>query len=76
MTVSADRFAEAIMEMRASWHAYDPRLVVLENWSWRHSVERLLAIISPRCNLKQGHAPRPIVTRSVGRSTAAHDIGQ
>ena len=76
MTASAERFADAIVEMCANWQHYDPRRVVLENWTWRQSVERLLSAISLHCNLKQGHAALASLTRRVDRPTELRDIGQ
>ncbi len=45
MTATADDFADAIMTMRATAADFRPRDVVLERWTWPHSVARLGKII-------------------------------
>lgn len=52
-TAPAERFAEAILDMRMNASLYAPRFVVLERWTWPHSVARLCAIIEPIFNSKQ-----------------------
>ncbi len=46
ITADAAGFADAIMTLRATAGSYSPRAVVLERWTWPHSVARLAAIIS------------------------------
>jgi len=52
-TALAERFAEAILDMRMNASLYAPRSVVLERWTWPHSVARLCALIKPISNSKQ-----------------------
>jgi glycosyltransferase involved in cell wall biosynthesis len=56
MTAPADRFAEAIMDLRDRAHRLDPRAAVLERWTWPHSVAKLMQVITLPCNMKQGRA--------------------
>ncbi|WP_375381029.1 glycosyltransferase family 4 protein [uncultured Sphingomonas sp.] len=50
---SAEDFAAAILDMRATAHRYTPRAAVLDRWTWPHSVARLHALISPLVDAKQ-----------------------
>ena len=52
-TASADQFAAAIQDMRANASRYTPRGVVLDRWTWPHSVARLGAIIEQLHDSKQ-----------------------
>ena len=45
-TADADAFAAAIMTMRDTAAGYDPRRVVLDRWTWPHSVKRLTTAIA------------------------------
>lgn len=56
MAAPAERFAEAIMDLRARAHTFDARAAVLARWTWPHSVARLRSLIAPICNMKQGRA--------------------
>lgn len=60
-TASADGFAEAILDMRATASRYSPRDTVLDRWTLPHSVARLRPIIeqihdSKQCQLRGGVA--------------------
>lgn len=68
-TAPADRFAEAIIDMRERWAGFDPRRAALDRWAWPHSVRRLQALIARACNLKQGQAGE----RAVGERVHADD---
>ncbi len=52
-TATADGFAEAILDMRANASRYSPRDVVLDRWTWPHSVARLRQSIDEIHDLKQ-----------------------
>ncbi|MEG3163841.1 glycosyltransferase [Sphingomonas sp. PB2P19] len=45
ITATATEFAEAIMQLRATASEYAPRAVVLDRWTWPHSVARLSRVI-------------------------------
>jgi len=53
MTATAQGFAEAIATMRHTASNYRPRDVVLERWTWPHSVARLGAIVARLRDAKQ-----------------------
>ena len=52
-TATSDRFAEAILDMRANASRYNPRQAVLERWTWPHSVARLRSVIDQIHDSKQ-----------------------
>ena len=52
-TASADEFAEAILDMRATASHFRPRDTVLDRWTWPHSVARLRPIIQQVHDSKQ-----------------------
>ncbi|WP_254606674.1 glycosyltransferase, partial [Sphingomonas bacterium] len=54
-TAPAERFAEAILAMRATAHLYAPREAVLARWTWPHSAAKLMEVMSPIVDAKQRH---------------------
>jgi len=63
MTAPAHGFAAAIGDMLATLEKFDPRPVVLKNWSWDHSVNRLADLVQT-ARLRRG----TLVPRRLGRS--------
>ena len=55
----SDRFADAIRDLREIAGTFDARAAVLERWTWPHSVAKLMEVVAPLCNMKQGQALRP-----------------
>lgn len=53
ITATADRLADAILTLRDTAPTYDPRAVVLDRWTWPHSVRRLGEIIAAIHDSKQ-----------------------
>lgn len=53
MTASTNGFADAILTMRETWAEFRPREVVLERWTWTHSVARFGEIIERIHDAKQ-----------------------
>jgi glycosyltransferase involved in cell wall biosynthesis len=43
----AERFADAIMDMRARYHLFRPREAVMARWTWPHTARRLRALLQP-----------------------------
>lgn len=46
ITATADGFADAIMRLRRTAGRYRPRDIVLQRWTWPHSVDRLRALLA------------------------------
>ena len=53
ITATAEGFADAIMRLRETAGGYDPRLVVLDRWTWPHSVATLTSFIVKLYDSKQ-----------------------
>ena len=51
-TAAADDFHHAILSMLENLSNYSPRQVVLENWTWPHSVRKLCEIMDSRAGQK------------------------
>ena len=52
----AEKFADAIMAMRADHARYDPRPAVLARWTWPHSAGKLRALLQARRNVERREA--------------------